>query len=137
MIINLLYLPNYLPSWRPRYLLLDTQIRLCLSWQSLLSQQYATTVGCGQRTQHLRGHRKAICGQRTPEFIVARGHNIWETTKRLFTAGVRHSSLWPKATAIKKLQDRVISARGRKYPGNNYHLIKGGLVHRSRSWSLV
>ena len=36
---------------------------------------------------------------RPPQFVVAKGHNIWVVTETLFAASGRHSSLWPKATS--------------------------------------
>ena len=65
----------------------------------------AATIRCDQRIQHLGGHRKAIFGQREPQFIVARDHNIWETTKRLFTDGGRHNLLWRQATLIEEWEN--------------------------------
>ena len=42
----------------------------------------------------IKGHREFICGQRTPQFIVFKGHNIWKVTMRQFVAGVLLSSLF-------------------------------------------
>ena len=48
--------------------------------------------------QHLYSHREAIHLQVTPHFIVAKGHNIYKVTERLFIDKWHHISLWPKAT---------------------------------------
>ena len=52
-------------------------------------------------------------GQRPPQFVVARGHNIWEVTESLSVAGGQHSSLWPTATTFGKLQfrDNLVTLR--------------------------
>ena len=40
----------------------------------------AATVCCGQRPQNLRVYKESIWGRRPPQFVVAKGHNIWKVT---------------------------------------------------------
>ena len=46
----------------------------------------------------------AICDLWPPQFVVVKGHNIFEVTKRLFTARGHYSLLWPKAKTSEKSQ---------------------------------
>ena len=52
---------------------------------------------CGQFSGH-------FCDLPPPQFVVVKGHNIWEVTVRLFVALSYHSSLRPIATIIVRLQ---------------------------------
>ena len=40
----------------------------------------AATVCCGHRPQNLRVYKESIWGRRPPQFVVAKGHNIWKVT---------------------------------------------------------
>merc|ERR1712082_112331 len=64
----------------------------------------ATTVHCGQRQQHLKVHREAICVIRPPLSIVAKDSNIRKFTERLFVLFGHHSSLWPKTATFESSQ---------------------------------
>ena len=56
------------------------------------------------RAQHLRGHRQAIRGWRTPQCVVDKDHNIWEFTERQFGSFGHHSSLRPKTATFESSQ---------------------------------
>ena len=43
-------------------------------------------------------HKEAIIGRRALQFVVAKGQKIIDVIKSLFAAYGHHSSLWPKAT---------------------------------------
>ena len=49
--------------------------------QQPLLRLSATTVCCGQRPQHLSGHRDLICSFWPPQFVMAKGHQYlpWQT----------------------------------------------------------
>ena len=51
----------------------------------------AATVRCGQRPQHFWSHKEAIIGRRAPQFVVAKGHNIWKITGPRISANPGHS----------------------------------------------
>ena len=64
----------------------------------------AATVHFGQRQQHLKVHREAICIIRPPLFILAKDSNIWKFTERLFVSFGHHCSLWPKTATLESSQ---------------------------------
>ena len=88
----------------------DRQSLLCPKAITFLNSQRGylrpdtTTVSCDLRPQHFWSHKEDICGLWPPQFVVAKGQNIFEVTERIFAAGVRHSSLWPKALTFLKSQ---------------------------------
>ena len=66
--------------------------------------QSATTVHFGQRQQHLKVHREAICIIRPLLFIVAKDSNIRKFTARLFVSFGHHNSLWSKTATFESSQ---------------------------------
>ena len=60
----------------------------CVKCCGLQSQQTAAASCCQNMKQvqvlHCRG--TAFCGLRSLQFVVAKGHNIWEVIESLFTA---------------------------------------------------
>ena len=68
-----------------------------------------TNCGCQYNDQIAQeyGHYKTFWRQWLPQFVVAKGNNIFDATERLFNAGCCYISLWLKAISLENSKGKL------------------------------